>query len=69
MRKEPCGRVIRIKAFGDLSVYRRAWEEPGLPKFVIFSEVTGNRVEEFTTKNAALRYAEKNGKPTPTVTL
>ena len=52
--------IERQGLYGDLAVYKRQWNEPGLRRYFVL-RVTDNRVlEEFRRKESACKWAVAN---------
>jgi hypothetical protein len=60
-------RVEQIAIYGNFSVWKRMWNEPGLRKYVVYRESDGKALEEFRTPAAALRWAKLQAKANPEI--
>ena len=53
-------RIDRMAQHGNLRVYRRAWREPGLKRFLVYDSKREVSVAEFDRRKSATQYAIDN---------
>ncbi len=53
-------KIEKISKHGDLIVYRRCWDEPGLRRYAVHRDSDGRVLEEFRRKQSAEKWARSN---------
>lgn len=60
-KAQQVGRLMKLITFGDMSLYRRMWYEPGIIKYVIFRESDCRTLYECRTKRLADAWMAEHG--------